>query len=75
MRRTIASHDPSFGPSQSDIVQVPNGTNFPTFGQPPAPGIPTFRQTDQYVNPVLGPPSFALSTWKTQGRREAQARP
>lgn len=60
---TIASQDPSFGPSQTAIVQVPDGTNFPTFGQPPAPGTPTFTQTDQNFNPVLG---FNIGTL-TQG--------
>lgn len=56
---TIASQDPSFGPSQTATVQVAAGTNFPTFGFPPSPGTPTFFQTDQNGNPVL---SFNIGT-------------
>jgi flagellin len=53
MTVTISSQDPTFGPSQSSQVQVPNGTNFPVGFFPPSPGNPTFTQTDQYFNPVL----------------------
>jgi flagellin len=53
MTVTISSQDPTFGPSQSAQVQVPNGTNFPVGFFPPSPGNPTFTQTDQYFNPVL----------------------
>jgi flagellin len=59
---TIASQDPSFGPTQTSVVQVPNGTNYPTFAfGPPSPGNPTFFQYDQNGTgiPVL---SFNIGT-------------
>ena len=56
---TIGSQEAIFGPEQVATAQIGDGTDYPPFGSPPAPGTPTFTQTDQYFNPVL---SFNVGT-------------
>ena len=49
----ITSPDAAFGGSQTATLPVDNGTNFPSGGSPPSPGLPTFTQSDSMGNPVL----------------------
>jgi flagellin len=56
---TIGSQEAVFGPEQVATAQIGDGTDYPPAGSPPAPGTPTFTQTDQNFNPVL---SFNVGT-------------
>jgi flagellin len=43
----FGSQDASFGPEQTAAVQIQNGSNVQPGNLPPAPGAPTFFQSDQ----------------------------